>query len=78
MQKKITAAMRGVIEGLLHKNCNIKQIAKKIGVHRNIVSREIKLRFIKNGYGVQIVQWDYQRKRKKLNNSRLHRKVVEK
>jgi IS30 family transposase len=84
MQKHTAAAMRGVIKGLLHKNCNIKEIAEKLGVHKSSVSREIKLRSTKDGYVAQIAQWDSERKKqkskrkRKLDNSRLHRKVVEK
>ena len=60
----LTAAERGGIEGLLHKDCTLKEVAKIVGVSPSTVSREIKKRKTPNGYFANIAQLDYERRRK--------------
>ena len=63
--KHLTAAQRGVIEGLLHKNGALKEIAKILGVSLSTVSREINKRKTPKGYFADIAQMEYERRRKR-------------
>ena len=66
----LTAAQRGVIEGLLHKDCTLKEVAKILGVSSSTVSREIKKRETPNGYLADIAQLDYERRRKECRQKK--------
>lgn len=68
--KQLTAAQRGVIEGLLHTHCTLKEIAKILGVSSSTVSREIKKRKTPKGYLADIAQLDYKRRRRKCRQKR--------
>jgi len=59
----LTAADRGVIEGMLHTECTLKEIAGKVGVSTSTVSREVKYRSTPTGYYAEIAQLDYESKR---------------
>ena len=77
----LTAAQRGVIEGLLSTNCTLKTIAGKLGVSLSTVSREISKRKTPKGYFSHIAQLDYQKRRlgskqKKKMNYSLRQKYV--
>jgi transposase, IS30 family len=61
--KHLTAADRGAIEALLHKDCTLKEIAVTLGVSLSTVSREINKRSTPKGYKAYIAQLDYERKR---------------
>lgn len=80
----LTAADRGVIQGLLHANCTLKIIAGKLGVSLATVSREINKRKTPKGYFAKIAQLDYERRRKhskkkrKLNNSQRQKYICKK
>lgn len=62
--KHLTAADRGIIEGMLKKHCTPSEIASELGVDPTTVSREIKKRSTPNGYKATIAQLDYKQKRK--------------
>jgi IS30 family transposase len=66
----LTAADRGVVEGLLHKDCTLKEIASILGVSLSTVSREIKKRETPNGYFADIAQLDYEKRRRKCRQKR--------
>lgn len=66
----LTAAGRGGIEGLLHKDCTLKEVAKIVGVSPSTVSREIKKRKTPNGYFADIAQLDYERRRKRCGQKK--------
>lgn len=66
----LTAAQRGVIEGLLHAHCTLKEIARILGVSSSTVSREIKKRETPKGYLADIAQLDYERRRRKCRQKR--------
>lgn len=68
--KHLTAAQRGVIEGLLHKECTLKEIAGVLGVSLSTVSREIKKRTAPQGYFAEIAQLDCQRRRKRCHQKK--------
>ena len=59
----LTAADRGVIQGMLHNNCTLEEIASKVGVHTSTISREVKKRSTPTGYYADIAQLDYEDKR---------------
>jgi transposase, IS30 family len=59
----LTAAQRGVIQGLLLKYCTLTEIAGKLGVSLSTVSREINKRKTPNGYFAHIAQLNYQERR---------------
>jgi transposase, IS30 family len=59
----LTAADRGIIEGMLRANCTPSDIAKELGVDPTTVSREIKQRSTPKGYSAKVAQLDYQAKR---------------
>jgi len=61
----LTAAQRGVIEGLLHTHCTLKEIARILGVSSSTVSREIKKRKTPEGYLADMAQLDYKERREK-------------
>jgi IS30 family transposase len=64
--KHLTAAQRGVIEGLLHnQNCTVKYIAGVLGVASSTVSREINKRSAPEGYFAKVAQIDYERNRRR-------------
>ena len=63
--KHLTAAQRGVIQGLLQSNFTLKDIAEKLGVSLSTVSREINKRRTPKGYFADIAQIDYERRRKR-------------
>lgn len=62
--KHLTAAQRGVIQGLLLKHCTFKEIASKLGVSLPTVSREVNKRKTPKGYFAHIAQLDYEERRK--------------
>lgn len=68
--KHLTAAQRGVIEGLLHKDCTLKEIAEVLGVSLSTVSREIQKRGTPSGYFARIAQLDYERRRRRCRQKR--------
>jgi len=82
--KQLTAANRGAIEVLLHKDFSLIEIAKEVGVDKSTISREIKNRSTPTGYFANIAQIDYESKRsncrrkRKLSNSRYRNYVIEK
>lgn len=64
--KHLTAAQRGVIEGMLHnRNCTVKQVAGVLGVTSSTVSREINQRRTPKGYFARVAQLDYERNRRR-------------
>jgi len=63
--KHLTAAQRGVIEGLLRANYTFKRIAAILGVSLSTVSREINQRKTPKGYFADIAQIDYEKRRRK-------------
>ncbi len=79
---QLTAADRGAIEVLLHKNYTLTEIAKEIGFSKSTVSREIKQRSTPKGYVAWSAQLNYETKRKrcrqkkKLNQSKTQKYVV--
>ena len=62
--KHLTAAQRGVIEGLLRTDCTLKKIAGVVGISSATVSREITKRRTPKGYFAEIAQIDYERRRR--------------
>jgi transposase, IS30 family len=81
---QLTAADRGAIQVLLHKNYTLTQIAREIGFHKSTVSREIKQRSTPRGYVAWSAQLNYEAKRKrckqkkKLNQPKTQKYVVSK
>lgn len=63
--KHLTAAQRGVIEGLLYQDCTVKEIARVLGTASSTVSREINRRAAPQGYFASVAQSDYERKRRR-------------
>lgn len=82
--KQLTAAARGAIEILLRENYTQKDIAKKLGVSKGTVSREISKRGTPSGYFANIAQGHYERARgncrqkKKLSYSKRQKYITEK
>jgi len=82
--KQLTAADRGVIEGLLQAKYTQEAIAKVLRVHPATVGREIKGRMTPNGYFAKIAQLNYEsqrkkcRKKKKLSSSKLQKYLCQK
>lgn len=82
--KHLTAADRGIIEGMLNGNFTPSQIAAELGVDPTTVSREIANRSTPNGYRSSIAQLDYEtrrgrcKQRKKLNHSSRQKYVTSK
>jgi IS30 family transposase len=62
--KHLTAADRGIIEGMLKNHCTPSEIASELGVDPTTVSREINKRSTPNGYKATSAQLDYERRRK--------------
>jgi IS30 family transposase len=67
---QLTAADRGAIEALLHKNYTLTEIAREIGFHKSTVSREIKQRSTPRGYVAWSAQLNYESKRKKCKQKK--------
>ena len=65
----LTAADRGIIEGMLKANCTPSAIAKELGVDSTTVSREIKKRSTPKGYRANVAQLNYQVKRQRCRKS---------
>ena len=61
--KELTAAERSKIEILLRENYTITGISKLLGVHKSVVSREVKNRSTPNGYFARVAQLDYETKK---------------
>lgn len=82
--KHLTAAQRGVIEGLLQANCTLKKIAAILGVSLATVSREINKRKTPKGYFASVAQFDYEtrrrkcRQKKKMNFSQRQKYIIKK
>lgn len=82
--KQLTAAARGAIEILLKENYTQVDIARKLGVSKGTVSREIKKRGTPSGYFADIAQDHYERVRnncrqkKKLSYSKRQKYVTDK
>lgn len=68
--KQLTAADRGVIQGMLQVHCTAKEIAEALGVDPTTVSREIKNRSTPKGYLANIAQLNYEAKRKKCRQKK--------
>ncbi len=81
---QLTAADRGAIQVLLHKNYTLTQIAREIGFNKSTVIREINQRSTSTGYSALVAQANYERRRKKsrkkqkLNDSSLQKYVTQK
>lgn len=67
--KELTAADRGAIEILLQEDFTPSLIAKKLGVHKTTIIREINNRGTPNGYFAQIAQIDYESRRKESSTN---------
>lgn len=82
--KQLTAADRGVIEGLLQAEYTQEAMAKMLGVDPATVSREIREGSTPTGYQAKTTQLDYERKRvscrkkKKLQSPQRQKYLVRK
>ena len=71
--KHLTAAIRGAMDALLREKYTQKEVARKLGVSRSTVSRELQKRGTPSGYYADIAQRHYERAR---TNSKQRKKCL--